>query len=81
MAALLGGIKAATGTRGKEVELWLEAEVVDSETKESFARIVRKGSADKVERHETSVKVVRGTLQQWAKDGATSAAMLFESKM
>ena len=78
LAALLGGIKAATGTRGKEVELWLEAELVDSETKESLARIVRKGTADQAERHEASVEDVRGVLQQWAKDGAASAAKLFD---
>ena len=77
IAALLGGIKAATGTRGKEVELWLEVKVVDSQTNELLARIVRKGTADQADRKQATVEDVREMLQQWAKDGAASAAKLF----
>ena len=77
LAALLGGIKAATGTRDKEVELWLEAELVDSQTNEILARIIRKGSADQADRKQAEVEDVREMLQQWAKESATAAAELF----
>ena len=77
IAALLGGIKAATGTRAKEVELWLEAKVVDSQTNELLARIVRKGTAEQADRKQATVVDVREMLQEWAKDAAASAAKLF----
>ncbi|MBL4890202.1 MAG: DUF3313 domain-containing protein [Candidatus Lindowbacteria bacterium] len=77
LAALIGGIKAATGTRGKEVELWLEAKVVDSQTNELLARIVRKGTADQANRKQATVEDVREMLQEWAKGSADSAAKLF----
>lgn len=77
LAALLGGIKAVTGTRDKEVELWLEALVVDSQTDELLARIVRRGSSDQADREQATVEDVREMLQEWAKDSATSAAKLF----
>jgi uncharacterized protein DUF3313 len=77
VAALLGSIKAATGTRAKEVELWLEATMVDSQTNELLARIVRKGSADQADRKKATAEDVREMLQNWAKESATSAAELF----
>ena len=77
LAALIGGIKAATGTRGKEVDLWLESTVVDSQTDELLTRMVRKGSADQADRNQATVEDVRELLQEWAKEGAASAAKLF----
>ncbi len=77
LAALLGGIKAATGTRDKEIELWLEAKVSDSISNELLATMARKGSSDQADRKQATLEDVREMLRDWATNSATSAAELF----
>ncbi|MBV1928064.1 MAG: DUF3313 domain-containing protein [Gammaproteobacteria bacterium] len=46
IAAIFGGIKAATGTRAKEIEVSLDVKLVDSQSNEIVASMKRKGTAD-----------------------------------
>ncbi|MBV1961432.1 MAG: DUF3313 domain-containing protein [Immundisolibacteraceae bacterium] len=77
IAAILGGIKAATGTRAKEIEISLLANVIDSQTSEVLATVVRRGTADQADRMQASVEDVREILTEWAKQGAKNVAGLF----
>ena len=77
IAAILGGIKAATGTRAKKVEVSLEAKLVDSLANEIVAAVKSKGLAEQADRVQASVEDVREILTEWAKHGAKNVAGLF----
>jgi hypothetical protein len=42
IAAVVGGVSAATGHRDQDTELFIEAELVDARTNQTVARVVRK---------------------------------------
>ena len=50
IAAIVGGVQAATGTRSRIVQVVFEAEALDSTTNESLAAMVRKGTAEQDDR-------------------------------
>lgn len=80
IAAIVAGVTAASGTRDRNVEAFLEVEVTDISTGEVMARAVKKGiSEETLENDETQVQVkdLKPTLDRWAKDAAAFAeAML-----
>lgn len=81
IAAVVAGISAASGTRDRNVEAFLEVEVTDISTGEVMARAVKKGiSENTLENDETQVQVkdLKPTLDRWAKDAAVFAETMLK---
>lgn len=50
IAAIVGGVQAATGTRSRIVQIVFEVEALDSTTNQTVAAMVRKGTAEQDDR-------------------------------
>ncbi|MGF1756472.1 DUF3313 domain-containing protein [Photobacterium sagamiensis] len=69
IALVLAGASTAAGTRDELVEIFLEAEMIDSLSGEKLAAGIRKGLGEPVESDEAQVELenVRPVLDTWAK--------------
>lgn len=80
IAAIVAGISTVAGTRDRNVEAFLEAELTDISSGEVMARVVKKGISEKTlenDKTQVQVKDLKPTLDRWAKDAAVFAeAML-----
>ncbi|MNC65844.1 hypothetical protein D3C75_1161750 [compost metagenome] len=56
VAAVVGGVSAATGHRDQDTELYVEAVLLDPATNEPVARVVRKVFGNKLENASTPIK-------------------------
>ena len=78
VAALWAGATTVAGTRAQAVEVFLEAEMTDSQTGEVLGRAVRKGLAESLEdKSETlTLEKMYPQLDAWAEDAANLARQL-----
>jgi len=71
IAAIAAGISSATGTRDRNVEVFLEAELSDINTNEIMARVVKKGiSKETLENNKSKVEMAQmiPMLDGWVED-------------
>ena len=73
IAFALASVQTATGTRDEVVEIFLEAELLDSSTSERLAAAVKKGFGKPVESSSDQVELenVRPVLDGWARSAVT----------
>ena len=70
VALVLGVGKAVAGTRDRDVDVFLEVEVTDSQTGELLAAAVRKGEGEQLENDTEQLSMVHlnGMVKLWGKD-------------
>lgn len=81
IAAIIAGVSAATGSRDRNVEAFVEVEVTDISTNEVMARAVKKGiSEEKLPNDKTkaSMDQLKPTLDAWAKDAGSFVSLLLK---
>ena len=79
VTAIFGGIKAMTGTRDREVRIFLEAKLTDSESGEVLGAAVRrlKGENLKGKKDQLTVEDMRKNIEQATDDAASVTSEMF----
>lgn len=78
IAAIIGGVKAATGSRSRITQVFMEADVVDSVSGERIAAVVRKGIGEQATKAAISLSDVTPILDAWASEGASLVKAFFQ---
>ena len=80
VALIFAGASAATGHRDHNTLVYLEAQLIDSESGEVMAKSVRKGIGENLENDaaQMTLETAKPILNGWAKDAATFARTFIE---